>query len=362
MATMSVPISWGTIKSLLIVFSPIIIPKAFEYYRRFRASSQATKQRTQSSIPTSAVRSIWILAAASLILFVLALPFFAPENIFKATSSRIRIHTDVIFTRLENIRPDNRLTEVDDALRAKFVSIEGRLLYLQYGPDVLASCPFCSSKEPTTYLYYAMPSLLAPFLVNLVVVSLATSGAIAGPEATQWRSFGVVVTAALAIINLFVVASYRHNANAHTSRVDDIDMFFWKMRTIRYLLLGVLDAGLAGVVWLTATNRFFDSPLSPAARVEAVTRRLLATKSKLSGVGIVRNTNLRDEDLRARTATYWAHEGQVMREVMEEREVVEGVNDALANRINIQNISRDAENYALNMWPNTTPSNARPVR
>lgn len=85
--------------------------------------------------------------------------------------------------------------------------------------------------------------------------------------------------------------------------------------------------------------------------MEAVTRRLAATKSRLNAVGIVKNTAIRDEDLRARTQAYWQHEGRLMREVMEEREVVEGVNDALENRINIQDISRDADAYALNVLP-----------
>lgn len=34
-----------------------------------------------------------------------------------------------------------------------------------------------------------------------------------------------------------------------------------------------------------------------------------------------------------------------MREVMEERDVVEGVNDALSNRINIDTVNKDAETY-----------------
>ncbi len=121
------------------------------------------------------------------------------------------------------------------------------------------------------------------------------------------------------------------------------------------MALGILDAAVAGVIWLSATNRLFATPPTPAARVEAVTHQLLATKSRLSAVGIVKNTNLRDEDLRVRTAAYWTHEGRVMREVMEEREVVEGVNDALAKRINIQDISRDAENYAVNVLPQPVP-------
>lgn len=128
-------------------------------------------------------------------------------------------------------------------------------------------------------------------------------------------------------------------------------MFFWAARRYRYLGLAALDSLLAFLLYLSSTNRAFAAPPSAAARVAAVTRQLQAAKSRLNAVGIVKNTATRDEDLRARVQAYWLHEGRLMREVMEEREVVEGVNDALQNRVNIQDITRDADDYALNVLP-----------
>ncbi|KAI3340395.1 hypothetical protein F4824DRAFT_419901 [Ustulina deusta] len=347
-------ISWGTIKSLLIFLGPVLLPKAIGYYRRFRASSKATNAQIRP-LPPSTLRALSILASVALVLLLLALPPFAPENIFKLTTSRLQIPTDVLFARLASIRPGEALTPTDAALRAKFVSVESRLLYLQYGPEVVASCPFCSSEDPKTYLYYALPALLAPHLLNLVVLSLATSATVAGPAAARWRSIAATASAVLAGGEIWAVSTYNYASNAQATRSADLDAYFWTARTLRCVALGILDAAVAGVIWLSATNRLFATPPTPAARVEAVTRQLLATKSRLSAVGIVKNTNLRDEDLRVRTAAYWTHEGRVMREVMEEREVVEGVNDALAKRINIQDISRDAENYAVNVLPQPVP-------
>jgi hypothetical protein len=77
-----------------------------------------------------------------------------------------------------------------------------------------------------------------------------------------------------------------------------------------------------------------------------VVRALGGTKGKVNAAGVVKNTVLRDEELRGRSTAYWAHEVRLMREMMEEREVVEGVNDALVNRIDIGGIERDAEAYA----------------
>ncbi|KAI8956006.1 CHD5-like protein-domain-containing protein [Xylaria longipes] len=343
-----------SVKSLLLFFGPILLPKALGYYQRLRASSKAANQPIRP-LPASALRAVSILSVISLALLVLALPPFSPENLFRLTSSRLQIPTDVLFTRLASLRPGNSLTQSDAALRLKFVNLESRLLYLQFGPDVLASCPFCVSDEPKTYLYYALPSLLAPHLLNLVVLSLATSATVAGNEAARWRRSAAMVSAVAAGFDVWSVSTYNYGANARVARPADIDMFFWTSRALRHIILGVIDVGIAALIYVSSTNRLFAAPPDPASRVEAVTRQLLATKSRLSAVGIVKNTSLRDEELRARTSAYWTHEGRLMREVMEDRDVVEGVNDALANRINIQDISRDAETYALNMLPQPRP-------
>ncbi|TGJ85366.1 hypothetical protein E0Z10_g3406 [Xylaria hypoxylon] len=343
-----------SIKALLFLLGPILLPKAIGYYRALRASSKAVNQPIQP-LPSSALRAISILCSVALVLFVLALPPFAPENLFSLTSSRLQTPTDVLFARLTSLRPGNALTQSDDVLRAKFVNLESRLLYLQFGPDVVASCPFCFSDEPMAYLYYALPSLLAPHLVSLVVLSLATSATITGNEAARWRPNAAIVSAVIASIDIGNTSIYNYGANARVARPSDLEMFFWTSRALRYGVLGVLNMGIAALIYVSSTNRLFAAPVAPASRVEAVTRRLLAIKSRMSAVGIIKNTSLRDEDLRTRTAAYWTHEGRLMREVMEEREVVEGVNDALANRINIQDISRDAEHYALNMLPEPRP-------
>ncbi|KAI1430587.1 CHD5-like protein-domain-containing protein [Xylaria sp. CBS 124048] len=342
------------LKSLLLFFGPILLPKALGYYRSLRASSQAANLPIRP-LPASALRAVTILGSVSIVLFALALPTFAPDNLFSLTSSRLQIPTDVLFTRLTALRPNNILTASDDALRTKFVNLESRLLYLQFGPDVLASCPFCLSDEPKTYLYYALPSLLAPHLLNLVILSLATSATVAGNDAAGWRRNVAMASAVVVGLDIWSVSIYNYGTNARATRLVDLDMFFWTSRALRHVGLGLLDLVMAALIYVSATNRMFAAPPDPALRVEAIARQLLATKSRLSAVGIVKNTTLRDEDLRSRTAAYWTHEGKLMHEVMEEREVVQGINDALANRINIQEISRDADNYALNMLPQPRP-------
>jgi hypothetical protein len=117
------------------------------------------------------------------------------------------------------------------------------------------------------------------------------------------------------------------------------------MRNYRFVALAALDAVVAFALYLSATNRAFVQPPSAAERIELVNRALVTAKSKMNASGIVKNTIMRDEDLRSRSQGYWQHEVRLMGEVMEEREVIDGVNDALSNRIDIQNITRDAETY-----------------
>ena len=252
----------------------------------------------------------------------------------------------MLFTRLSTLRPQNHLTPADLALRAKFASLESRLLYLQYGPSTVATCPFCTSDTPRTYLYYFLPTLLTPHLANLATIALATSSLFSSAAAPRWRTPATLAAVALAFLDLYLVASYNHTLNARALRLGEMEPFFWRARAARYLALALLDAALAALLYLAGTQRMFAAAPSAAERVEAVARVLAGVDGKVNAAGVVKNTVLRDEELRARGNAYWAHEVRLMREMMEEREVLEGVNDALLNRIDIGGVERDAEVYA----------------
>ncbi|KAL2265687.1 hypothetical protein VTJ83DRAFT_6787 [Remersonia thermophila] len=353
-------IPWGTIKSAVIFFGPILLPKAIAWYRdAFSAPQRHGLQIIP--LPPPLRRTVTLLVAVAVAFLLLCLPFLSPENIFTVTQSRLQIPTDVLFTRLSSLRPNGALTEPDLSLRARFASLESRLLYLQFGPSVVSSCPFCISDEPRSYLYYALPDLLAPHLFNLVLIALATSTLLTaegrsagrpGPRALvapRFRSPFTLAAVIIAFADVYLVASYPYTANARALRLHEIDFFFWSARRTRYLLLATVDVALALTLYLSGTNRALVAPPPAAERVEAIARALAGTKGRVNAAGVVKNTVLRDEELRARSVTYWAHEVRLMREMMEEREVVEGVNDALANRIDIGGIERDAEAYAKAM-------------
>ena len=252
----------------------------------------------------------------------------------------------MLFNRLAALRPNNTLSPADQALKHRFVNLESRLLYLQFGPAVLASCPFCVPDDPRSYLYYALPDILAPHLLNLVAVALATSRLVSGRDGAAWRVAATIAAVGLAFADVYLVSTYNHQANSRALRLAHIDPFFWTARRWRHVLLAGLDLVLGLVLYLSSTNRMFVNPPLPAERVEGIARVLQGVKGKINAAGVVKNAAVRDDELRARGAAYWTHEVNLVRECMEEREVVDGVNDALANRIDIAGITKDAEAYA----------------
>lgn len=145
----------------------------------------------------------------------------------------------------------------------------------------------------------------------------------------------------------YLFGAHDWKANARVLRPQDLDHFYWRMRIFRGLLIALVDAGLAGLLWASSTNRIFVVPISSAERLEDVTRTLENTRGKLGAVGIVRNVTVRDENLRRKAESYWEKEGKVMGEVMEEREVVEGLRSALeSGRISVTRIEEEAQLYA----------------
>ena len=118
---------------------------------------------------------------------------------------------------------------------------------------------------------------------------------------------------------------------------------------MRGIMIALADMLVAGLLWLSSTNRMFVIPPSAAERMETAMRMLENARAKLHAVGIMRNVVVRDEGLRRRAETYWRKEGQVMGEVMDEREVVEGVRNALSGRIQVARVEEEARKYAEGM-------------
>lgn len=325
----------------------MVLPKAISYYRSYNTNAKRA-QRPVRPVPPPVSRALGILFVVSLIALIATLPTFTIENMFIRTQSRVQIPVDVLFTRLAALRPLG-LSSADNQLRHKLQSLEGKLLYLKFGPDALANCLFCTLEDHKSYIYYSLPAILAPHLFNAAVLALVTSGLFVGIEGAVWRRFATLSAIVLAGIDLWFLSQYDYTENAKALRLEDLSMFFWKSRVWRCIGIAALDAMLGWLMYLSSTNRAFFAPISPAERLATSHRQLESVRSRLAATGIVKNTVYRDDALRKRTEAYWVHEGQLMGEMMEDKEVMESVNNALESRVDVDRISADAEMYAKNM-------------
>lgn len=118
------------------------------------------------------------------------------------------------------------------------------------------------------------------------------------------------------------------------------------MQLYRNIALAALDGLVGWLLYLSSTNRAFLTPSSTAEKIEATTRIIDQTRGKLNGVALMRNTTVRDKDLRAKVNEYWVREANVMSEVLETREVVDGVRNALEGRVDLVAVQRDADAFA----------------
>lgn len=150
----------------------------------------------------------------------------------------------------------------------------------------------------------------------------------------------------IALADCYLIDTYDWKANARVPRPEDLDQFYWRMRTLRGIAICIGDAALATLLWAASTNRIFVIPPSGGERMEATIKVLENARARLGAVGIVRNVLVRNESLRRDGEVYWRKEGQVMGEIMDEREVVEGVRNALSERISMTQVEEDAKKYA----------------
>lgn len=150
----------------------------------------------------------------------------------------------------------------------------------------------------------------------------------------------------MAVCEVYAFATHDWKANARVVRPEELGHFFWAMRTLRGIGIAGFDVLFAGLLYLSSTNRLFGQSVTNAERVESVLKMMEQTRGKLSALGIVKNVVARDEGLRGKGAEYWRREKVVMGEVMDEREVVEGVRDALEKRVRVQTVEEEAKRWA----------------
>ena len=340
-------------KTLAFTIGPFLLPKVISYSRTLRAK-QSTAAIPIQPLPKPVSYSLNMLFVSALLALLTTLPHFNPENIFTLTSSRLQTPNDVLFTRLSTLRGTAGLTPSDEMLKPKLASLDSRLLYMTYGPDVVTRCPFCMSDDPSSYLYYALPSMMLPHILHLFLLGAATSTLVGGKGANKWRTFAAAVGVSLATVEVYMYAMYEWRTNARALRPDEYVHHYNRVRVAGGIMISIMDVVVSGIIYLGATNRMFVTPPTASERMESALRLLEQARGKVNALAIMRNAVVRDEGLRKRTDMYWMKEGKIMGEVMDEREVIEGVRSALTERVKVAKVEEEARMFAESMIPLST--------
>lgn len=151
----------------------------------------------------------------------------------------------------------------------------------------------------------------------------------------------------LAVVECYITGAREWKVNARAMRAEDLQHFYWGMKVWRGMGIALADAVFAGLMWASSTNRMFVVPPTAGERMEVALKVLEGARGRMAALGIVRNVVVRDEGLRRKVEGYWRKEGAIMAEVLEERDVVEGIRGALGSgRIQVTQVEEDARRYA----------------
>lgn len=312
----------------------------------FYRSLQSRPTAQIRPLSTKASYALTLLFISGVIAFLSTLPIFIPTNIFRLTQSRLSTSGGVLLTRTAAIRPvrpfDEKLREVFDA-----GGLEAQLLYCKFGPDVVATCPFAQPGKVDTnlsYLLYAAPTILAPHLLHLFALGIATSRSLAGIEGARWRTVATIAGIVLSVAEFWIIANYDDRPNARSTRLSEVDFIYWKMQVWRGLAIAGLDGILGLVIWLQATGRAFLAPKPMSERLLDHARALDAIFGKVRGIGTVRNATMRDAVLRKKLDDYWIKESEVMKDVLEQPEVLKAQRKVL-EKIDVGRAAHEADAY-----------------
>ncbi|KIV86895.1 hypothetical protein PV11_02476 [Exophiala sideris] len=337
-----------------------LLPRAINYYRVVKTAIRT--RPTPRPLPQKTSQGLNALFISICVFLYFSLPLTGKleyHNIFVTTQSRLTVPTDALFTRLALLREQGILTPIDEALRSKLTSPTLRQLYLRFGPSTLLNCTFCHSDDEFSYLLYHLPlNVLLPHLFHVLCLGLATSESVAGFEASRWRSRALLGGMAVALLDVAVTCTYNPIVDSKTPGPVGL---FWLASTLRYLSLCIFDAGLAFLIYASATGRFLLFS-APAIADPEVTRRrteelltqanvsLQMTQTNLRAYSIARNATVRNPALKATDDEYWrtvvAMEGIQDDSIFDDEEVQAAISQAYGSgTVSVAQIRKDADAF-----------------
>lgn len=319
-----------SIQTLLFVLGPIVYPKVRAFYRSHRTSTPPQPLSTRSRFLLNVLFLTGLGALAS--------TYFQPENIFKATRSRLLTPQNVLFERLSKLRP---LTADDEVLRDKLSTKSGRLLYTAYGPGPLSACTWCKTDEPLSYLFFALPNMAAAHLAHIVVLGLVTSSSLS-EHGGVWRTSATIAGLGLFLAEMYYIG-FATNPNAHGTMAEAV-WLFEQVRLWRGVAMAAVDGVLGYMLWLSGTRRWTVGLEGTMVneKIEMAAKGLEGAIGKLVTETHLKQTVMRDERLRGLVVEAWVREQKASKDIYDD----EGVKQAkmnLVGRVDMERLVREAQ-------------------
>lgn len=264
------------------------------------------------------------------------------RNIFEFTSSPFNSSSETLLTRLL-ARIQDEPSEAETTLISKLGSQSAREAYLRYGTDSLLSCPFCTYGNPFSFvIFWIARELLVPHCLHYLVLGLATSQHMSGDQASRWRFTFVSGAFLIPLMELSYFVARKSDFTIHPEftpfSLND------RIKTIRLITITLYDGLCAGILYLSATNRFFYQVPSDAERLDEFLSELCTSvenmRAKLRVLLLGRSTIVREKPLRDHDAAHWDT-------LAVDYGALDHQNEALSSLVSPTSVNRSREGDAL---------------
>ncbi|KAK6339133.1 hypothetical protein TWF696_009911 [Orbilia brochopaga] len=333
-------ISWSTIQTLLFLVGPLVLPKIIGLVRAARIGKSPKKDldyRTKLGLN--------ILASAAVLALFSSLPYFQVENIIKLTGARLLLTpNDVLTRRLESLRQRDLST---DDLRLLHVlrTREGRLIYAAYGPQALIQCSWCTFSDPASYLYYSIPTIAIPHIINIATLGLITSS-LSSKSAKQLRIHATIAGLGLALGEFALLFNFDVLRNIQAVTPGDTNWLHWRLLTYRGLGIATIHLVFGVIIYLNATGRYGFGGTSDLERMEEISKSLDVGLANVRTGLFIKSASTRSVTTLSNVLDFWRNEASNRQFIVDETEVTRS---QLMERMDIGSINEEAFKFTSNL-------------
>ncbi|QSL65725.1 hypothetical protein MERGE_000003 [Pneumocystis wakefieldiae] len=296
--------------------------------------------RLKRPLSKSTIWSISFLFFSSLFFLIFELFLFSEENIILKTSSGIQTPEITLIARLNRLR---RITEYDRKLLHRLKSLDGRLLYVLYGPSTLGLCEWCEIETPLTFLYYTIPHLFLYYLLNLGIIYLSIS-ILSEKIGKILRKLVFIILFFFFISELIILNTYDWKSNEYNNSPLDIYWIHWDLRKYRLFLILTLNLSIAFIIWVINAIISHQMPSKEKQLIFSI-NNLEESINRICALVIMKKALLKDAFLQEQKMRFYQEKR------LKELNNTMNIND-IKKRIshdNMKKILEEVENYAENL-------------